>query len=315
MKNRGLTITLISILSLLGIGLITFMVLVMTGKIDFSFDWGSNKNMKLVDSYEAKVEEINKFDFTLYSTDVEVKESSNDTIKVEYYSNKDKNADIKQEGNTIVVNEEEKGNYCIGICFNNRKLVVYVPKTYNGLYKINTKSGDIRFDVDASLNNIEIGTTSGNVNFVNANNIEIETTSGDVKGEVANKTKIYSTSGDIKIKECKDTSDIKTTSGDIYVGNVTKTVINTTSGDVKVDKVKTNMNIKTVSGDVLVSTLAMTENSNIKTTSGDVTITNNESKCYVDFDSTSGDQTITNSDRKSDLTLKVETVSGDLLVD
>lgn len=315
MKNKGLTITLITILSLLGIGLITVMVLVMTGKIDFSFDWGSNKNMKLVDSYEAKVEEINIIDFTLYSTDVEVKESSNDTIKVEYYSNKDKNADIKQEGNTIVVNEEEKGNYCIGICFNNRKLVVYVPKTYNGLYKINTKSGDIRFDVDASLNNIEIETTSGDVSFENALDVDVTTTSGDIKGGVANKIKLHSTSGDIKLKEAKDSSNIETTSGDIYVGSVTKTVINSTSGDIKVDKVTKSMNLKTVSGDVTVSTLAMTENSNIKTTSGDVTITNNESKCYVDFDSTSGDQTITNSDRKSDLTLKVETVSGDLLVD
>ena len=314
MKNKGLTITLITILSLIGIGLITVMILVMTGKIDFSFDWGSNKNMKLVDSYEAKVEEINKIDFTLYSTDVEVKESSNELIKVEYYSNKKKNADIKQEGNTIVVNEEKTGNYCIGICFNNRKLVVYVPKTYNGLYKINTKSGDIRFDVDASLNNIEIETTSGDVNFVNANDIDIETTSGDVKGGVANKTKIYSTSGDIKIKECKDTSDIKTTSGDIYVGAVAKIVIKSTSGDIKLDKVTKSMNLKTVSGDVTVGTLAMTENSNVNTTSGDVTITNNESNCYVDFDSTSGDETVSHSDRKSDLTLKVETTSGDLTV-
>ena len=59
----------------------------------------------------------------------------------------------------------------------------------------------------------------------------------------------------------------------------------------------------------------MKQNSNINTTSGDVTINNNVSNCYVEFDSTSGDKDVNHSDRKSDLTLKVNTVSGDLLVD
>lgn len=315
MKNKGLTITLITFLSLLGIGLVTVMILVMTGKFDFGFDWGRNKNMKLVDSYEAKVEDINKIDLNLYSTDVEVKESTNDLIKVEYYSNKKKNADIKQEGSTIIVNEEEKGNYCIGICFNNRKIVLYVPSTYIGEYNFETRSGDIRFDIDTANNNIEIETNSGDVLYQNAKDVNITTTSGDIKGGVSNKTNLHSTSGDIKLKETKENSEIKTTSGDINVSKVSKIVISSTSGDVKVDKVTKTMNIKTVSGDVFVGTLEMTENSNIKTTSGDVTITNNESNCYVDFDSTSGDETISHSDRKSDLTLKVQTVSGDLFVD
>ena len=314
MKNKGLTITLITFLSLLGIGLITVMILVMTGKIDFGFDWGKSKNMKLVDSYEAKVEEINKIDFNLYSTDIEVKESNSDTIKVEYYSNKEKNAKIKQDGNTIVVNEEETGNYCIGICFNNRKIVLYVPSTYAGEYNYITRSGDIKFDVDTPNNNIEIETTSGDISFENANDVNIITTSGDIKGGNANKVKFHTTSGDVKLKGAKDSSNIETTSGDIYVGAVAKIVIKSTSGDIKLDKVTKSMNLKTVSGDVTVGTLAMTENSNVNTTSGDVTITNNESNCYVDFDSTSGDETVSHSDRKSDLTLKVETTSGDLTV-
>lgn len=315
MKNKGLVITLISFLSVIAIGLIVGMILLMTGKFDFGFDFGGKKNMKLVDSYEAKVEDINKIDLNLYSTDVEIKESTNELIKVEYYSNKKKNADIKQDGNTIVVNEEEYGNYCIGICLNNRKIVLYVPNTYLGSYKFETRSGDIRFDVDASKNNVEIETASGDVLFENLNDADIITTSGDIKGEVTNKTKIHSTSGDIKLKEAKETSDIKTTSGDIYVGKVTKATINSTSGDVKVDKVTESMNIKTVSGDVLVGTLEMKQNSTINTTSGDVTINNNVSNCYVEFDSTSGDKDVNHSDRKSDLTLKVNTVSGDLLVD
>ena len=107
MKNKGLVITLISFLSVIAIGLIVGMILLMTGKFDFGFDFGGKKNMKLVDSYEAKVEDINKIDLNLYSTDVEIKESTDELIKVEYYSNKEKNADIKQEGNTIIVNEEE----------------------------------------------------------------------------------------------------------------------------------------------------------------------------------------------------------------
>ena len=314
MKSKGAIITLISFLSLLAIGLIVGMVLLMKGKFDFSFDFGKNKNMKLVDSYETKVENINKFDFNLYSTDVEVKESTNDTIKVEYYSNKKKNATIKQEGNTIVVNEEETGNYCIGICFNNRKIVLYVPSNYLGTYDFKTASGDIKFEADASKNNIDIETTSGDVLYASAGDINITTTSGDIKGEVSNKTKIVTTSGDIKLTETTEDSEFSTTSGDIYIKKITKTTIATTSGDVKLDKVTKSMNIKTISGDVIIGTLKMTSNSSVKTTSGDVRVSNNESNCYVEFDSTSGDKYINKSDRKSDLTLKVTTTSGDLTV-
>ena len=43
MKNKGLVITLISILSIIAIGLIVGMILLMTGKFDFGFDLEERK--------------------------------------------------------------------------------------------------------------------------------------------------------------------------------------------------------------------------------------------------------------------------------
>ena len=264
MNNRNIIITLIVTLSVICVSLIVGMIILMNKDINFKLGFNLGPwNLELVDSLEEEGSTISKLDLNLYSTDVEIKESNNDNLKIEYYSNKEKDKVIKKDNNTVIINETESKIVCVGICNSSKKVVVYVPSNYIGSYNIKTSSGDIKSSIE----------------------------------KIDNKINITSTSGDIEIIGKVNTIEIKTTSGDIEVSEITK-----------------YLNFYTVSGSVNINTLNILDDSSISTTSGDVIVKNNESNCYIEFNSISGDRRINKSDRKSDITLKVNTISGDISV-
>ena len=278
MNNRRVLISLIVILSIMCVSLISGMIILMNKDIGFSL--GLTKKTHIVDTFELHTSKVSELDFNLYSADVEIKEIDDDMITIDYYSDKETDKIISLENGRIIVNEENSKTICLGICFNSRKVVAYVPKDYIGIYNIVTRSGDVKFNIDTTQNSVDIKTTSGD--------IEIESTT---------KAKLQSTSGDITVKGEANVLNIKTTSGDIKVNKVSKTIdLSSTSGSISVD------------------TLSITGDSNINSISGNVNIKNNESDCYVDYSTISGDKVINKSNRKSDLTLKVITISGDIKV-
>ena len=298
MNNRSIIITLIVALSVICVSLIVGMIILMKKDINFNFGFnlGSWKQ-KLVDSIEEEGTMIDKIEFKLYSTDVEIKKSDTDNLKIEYYSAKEEDKFIKKENNTISVNEEESKVICIGICNNRRKVVVYVPSNYSGLYDIKTASGDITSEIDILESKININTTSGDINLKNISSANI-----------------YTTSGSIKVNDISD-ANIVSTSGDVYIkGETNKIDIKTTSGDIEINKVNKYLNLLAISGSVKINTLNIIDNSSISTTSGDVFVRNNISDCYVEYSTVTGDRNINKSDRKSDIVLKVSTISGDITV-
>ena len=283
MKSKSLIITLIVVLSCFVVALTGGLIFLLfrIDNFDFSFNF-NDSSMELVDSIETN--EVNKIYLNLNSTDIFIKKSENDKVVVEYYSNREKNPIISYSDNIISIDEDKyKDEYdskCFVFCNINRKIVLYVPFDFETEFDINTKSGNIKSEVDLSNNVVSVSTMSGDVFLGNASNIDIRTVSGDVSLD-----SIVS-------------SDVSTTSGDISIKNVSKMI-----------------NIQTTSGDVLIDNLDIENESSIKTVSGDVVINHNKGNCYVDFKTTSGDERISRSDRKSDIVLKVRTTSGDISVD
>lgn len=298
MNNRSIIITLIIALSVICVSLIVGMIILMNNGSNFNFGFNLGPwKQEVVDSIEEDGTMIDKIEFKLYSTDVEIKKSDTDNLKIEYYSNKKEDKFIKKENNTISINEDENKIICIGICNNRRKVVVYVPNNYSGLYNINTASGDIKSEIDLLENKININTTSGDVTLKNIYLANIHTTSGSIKMNDVNEANIGSTSGDVYVK-----------------GETKKLDIKTTSGDMEINKVNDSLNLLSISGRVKINTLNIIDNSSISTTSGDVFVGNNLSNCYVEFSTITGDRYINKSDRKSDIVLKVNTISGDIRV-
>ena len=259
MKNK-VAIALIIVLSVFVILLSGFMVYLLTGgsniKLDFMF---GNKSMILVDSYNTEALNVNKIYLNLNSTDVEINESIDGNIKVEYYSNRDNNAKIEYNDGVITVDEEKYDTSCIGICNTRRKIVVSVPVDYKTNYELKLKSGDVRSTMDLSDNNITISTMSGDIKLNKVSNISMSTMSGDVE-------------------------------------------VNSISG---------NTAISTMSGDVRIYEFNILSNSSISTMSGDVKISH-LSESYVETTTKSGDIKVSNIDRKSDIVLKINTISGDI---
>ena len=298
MNNRSIIITLIVSLSVICVSLIVGMIILMNKDISFKlgFNLGSWK-LELVDTIEEDGNNISNLDFNLYSTDVEIKESNTNNLKIEYYSNKEKDKVIKKENDKITIDEAENKIICVGICNSRKKVIVYVPSTYIGSYDIKTSSGDIKSSIDMIENEVNITSTSGDVNLKDTTNVNISTTSGSINIGNTNKANLYAISGDIKVKGKVNSADIKTTSGDIVVNEINK-----------------YLNFYTVSGSININTLNILDDSSISTTSGDIAIINNASNCYIEFSSISGDRRINKSDRKSDMILKVNTISGDISV-
>lgn len=298
MNNKRGIISLIIILTILCISLIATMVYLMTNSVDFNFGFVLNpKDLVLVDSYESSdEEEINGIKFSLYSTDIDIKESENSNIKVEYFSSKEKNDKLEVKDNKISLKEEKNKTICFGICQNQRKIIVYIPNASSLTFDIKTRSGDIKSFVDLAESIVNITTTSGDIILENTTNVNLTTTSGDIVINNTNEANLVSTSGDIAVNE-GDILNIVSTSGNILINTVTDT-----------------LNITSTSGDIKITNLEIVTDSNINTTSGDIKISNNNSNCYIDFKTKSGDNDINKSNRKSDIALNVSTTSGDISV-
>ena len=232
----------------------------MVKRYDFYFNIGNE--MTLVNKYEVNAGEVNQISLNLYSTDIIIKKSNNEKILVEYYSNQDKNAVIEYENETIMVDETEYNEVCVGICNIERKLILYIPSSFDGMYDFVTTSGD----------------TKSEIVFLN-NDTNIMTTSGDIALDVVNDVNITTVSGDVHISGVTNALDVTTTSGDVYIGvldNKEYSNIATTSGDVKIDTNKSDcyIQVETTSGDRRINKSNRKSDIvlNIKTTSGDVKV-------------------------------------------
>lgn len=252
--SKGVKIALISVLSIISIFaavVMAFLIKNNLGKVE----------MNLIDSYEAKFDSVDKIDIDVGSADIEIKESSNDKILVEYYNSEDSDVKIEYKDKKIIFNDTKRKDFHF-FKIVRKKVVIYVPKDYNGEFELDLGSGDIKAEVDLSSNVVKIKTGSGDVNLEKNGKIDITTGSGDIR----------------------------------------------------IDEVNQKANISVSSGDININRLKIKENSEITATSGDINISNNECNCYVETEVTSGDVKVNKSDRKSDITMKIKTTSGDIKV-
>ena len=271
---------MIVLLSIFAYLLTGFLIFAMTNQGEF--DFGSmTREMKLKDNYKSENQEVKNIIINIPNGDIEIKSSEDENVSVEYFSSKKKNSNIEFKDNEIILKENKTNFFCFGLCNGKRKVVIYLPETYKNKLELKTVSGDIYTTLDLSDNKVSLTTVSG----------------------------------DIKVSNIKSPS-ISTTSGDITVGSVNgKSSFSTISGDIKIDSLTDSFSISTTSGDITISKMNINGDSSIRTVSGDIKIKNNESDIYVDYSSVSGKSEIRYNNRKSDVTLKVKTVSGDITID
>ena len=259
-KNNGVIVTLIVILSVLAIALIGGMVFIIANGGHYKFNFNVFRTeAKLLSTYEEETSLINGLNIDLVSTDVYVESTTEEKIKVEYYTNDDKvKVDYKLDNGTLNIREDSHSTHCVGLCFYNSKLIVYVPETYIGSYNIKLISGDIKSNV--YIDSLNIQTTSGDIDLLSVNKLNVQTTSGDIRVDsVTGEYNSKSVSGDVKINHfnIKNNSRIETTSGDIAISDNQANAYfdyKTTSGDARINRSDRKSDIEvyvhTVSGDI-----------------------------------------------------------------
>ena len=310
MNNKGVTITLITILTIILFTLVGGMIFLLNSNFEFNnVRIFSGQSTKLVE--EKEINSIKDLNITSNVADIEINESDTNSIKVEFYSDYEEEHDIVENSNNIEITFKSKKKYGIMFLHKTPVVKIYVPSSYSNDVKINTDTSDIKIN-NLPNSNLDANLKTGDVRIKQIKNANIVLTTGDIKIEKGNELNSTSTTGDIEIENINKMVT-NTTTGDIKVSNVDSIEAKTTTGDIKIDNVNNSLTLSTTTGDVKIEKAAIKVNSSINTGTGDVKI-ESINGCYVEGSTKVGDTKINNSDRKSDIELKITTKVGDIKV-
>lgn len=276
MKNRGLIVFLIIILSLFALLILGGMIYLILGDKNFTFNnlRISSVSDKLV--YEKNYEEIfDEININSDAGDIYIKSANIDEVKVKIYGDV-KQLDVSDEDDLSI---KYVANKCIGFCFNvlKSKIEITLPKEYNGKINIENKFGDT-----------EIG------ELINADL--------DIKHNY----------GDISVEEIKD-AKISNDCGDIEVGKVLNLDVENNYGDIEIKNVLASIEADASCGDIEIKKLNIEKNSSINSSLGDIDIgTTNDIR--IDAHTSLGDTEVRNNNHKSDIVLSIDNSCGDITV-
>ena len=232
MKNKGLLITLIVILSFIAILLSSFMYLLLNNKIKFG-----TMNTELIsdDIYEKEYEKIN---IDMNAGDVYLNGTNEKFIRVVVYASNNDEI-ITKEDKTLDINIKQKP--CIGICISNEKdrIEVYIPNNYDKDINIKNKYGDTKIR-NLSNSNIKIDANAGDIDIDSTLNLNINSKYGDIRVKnINNSFNIEQNAGDINIDNIniKENSYIKNKYGDIKINNINEIYVDakTNLGDIRIN--------------------------------------------------------------------------------
>lgn len=250
MKNKGLIITLIVLLSVACISLICLMTFMIKGNNkNFNFNFKSDRVIKEKVIDKTYEEEINKIDINSEAGDIIVKHSNSDKIRVVVYGTKDLSTSEKTGSNLVVKVKNEKCNF---FCINQKlsKTIIYVPENYEGKINVKENLGDINIS-DYEKAEVKIDNDYGDIKLGNVSVINIKDDYGDIEIKKVNKSlNIKNDCGDIEIDEVNITEDsyIKDDYGDIEIGKTNEIYIDakTSLGDVDINNnyKKSNITLK-----------------------------------------------------------------------
>ena len=307
--NKGLTITLIILLSILLVGVIGGMIFLMNTNIDFSnFNIGiSSQSKKLVE--EKEITNIKDFNIESEVADIYIENSESSTIKVELYSDDAKEYEITELNDQIKVVLKDKKAFKL---FKKTPVIkIHAPKTYNKLFTINERTGDIKISEFENAD-LDINLTTGDTEVKSINDVNIKFTTGDIEIKNANNVKLDGTTGDIEVGKVKSLTS-KTTTGDVNVDIVDNIKTSITTGDIEINTINNSCELTSTTGDIEINNATINKKSKITSGTGDVKIDRTKN-CYVEAKTKIGDTNVNNNDRKSDIILTITSRVGDIKV-
>ena len=297
MKNKTIIIILIVLLSIITILLTGGFIHVLNNYtndkesiIKFRVKKSFIKEVALDKEYENIYDTIK---VTSKSSDIEIKNSDSNNVRVLIYGKKEDNKiEEKEDILNIISNTKPCKAFCINIKIT--KIEIYIPKNYDKEIVIDNKFGDVKIE-----------------KFTKANIIS-KNDAGDIKIDSINNGTIDNKYGDITINEAT-TLQIMEDAGDIVLGKVNTLNANNKYGDIKIKEVKSSLNIKLDCGDIKIEKLNLDEDSTINNNAGDIKI-NDSNNINIIAKTNLGDTKINNNNNNSLIKLTINNNLGDIKI-
>ncbi len=275
MKNKGLLITLLSLIGILIVGLVTVMILFMNGKLsfeNFKFMSGESTNLIFEETYENKFARI-RVDSDIYS--IKFINSDSENVNVKIYSDNNKIKEVRANDNVLKINVREQNH--IGL-FNFVTPVIYIelPSTYAGYFDITTDVGNVKIE-DFTNANLKINSDVGNIKIGRINSIEADADVGNIQIEYTK----YAT-------------------------------IDTNTGNIKIDEIN-SFDLEADTGNITIEKAELTSNSKVKTDTGNIKI-KKTNDVYINAKADVGNTKVNKSNRKADIELNIKTDTGNIKV-
>lgn len=262
MKNNGVIITLLIILSVLIFGLVYFLIMCLNGNFSFMNMTGifgrKSKNVVFDENYEVDL--IEKLEIIQTAGDIELKESTDGKVRVVAYGEDANKLKVTLDNSLLKVDYSEYKNKVFSFNSYTNDIIVYIPEEYSKEIDIDSKYGDCKI-CDLENATMTINQACGDVELGKVKNITVTNNLGDVKiGSVLNKCNIESNCGDVKINnaEINEDSFIELDLGDVKIANINDVFVDakTSLGDTKVDSnnrhSEITLKIKNSCGDIKV---------------------------------------------------------------
>lgn len=297
MKNKGVIIFLIFILSIGVVLLVCLLVFMLKGsnKVKFGFFYNNevSTNLLLDKEYDNKYSKIN---ITSSASDIEIINTDDDKIRLVIYGDED-NYNIREDNDNLDIKIQR--DFYRGLFFNLKKdiykIELYLPKDYDKDLIIENSYGDVK-----------IG------NYENMN-IDATLDCGDIFIDKIKSGKITNKYGDIKVDGYADALAIDEDCGDVLVSEVDRIKINNSYGDIKIKKVNKYLEVKDDCGDIEINELNIIENSLIENNLGNINV-DKTNDIYIEYKTSLGDATVNKSNKDSDVILRINNSCGDIEV-
>lgn len=276
MKNKGVIIFLIIILSIFALVLLSGMFFLLSGNRSFMFFDFSTSSVSEKIVYDKTYEDIfAEINIDSDAGDIYIKKANVDEVKVKIYGDT-KQLSVKDEDNLSIKYVSKK---CIGFCFNviKSKIEITLPSDYDGKINIDNKYGDTTID-----------------EFLDAN------------------VDIYHHYGDIDIDGIKN-GKIVNNCGDINIGTIYNAEVENNYGDIEIKNILSSINVEADCGDIVIKKINLEKDSSINNSFGDVEV-GKTNDIRIDAHTSLGDVNVRNNNYKADIVLEIDNSCGDITV-
>ena len=289
-KNKKLRIFIIVIIILFILGIITYYVL-NNLKTRYRSFYEVGEELVLENTYTNIFNEI---DIETKMTDIYIKNSNDNTIKVIVYGEKDY-IDVKEMNNKLYIDIKEKNFIAFDFYKYISKIEIYLPSWYNKLIRIDSEFGNIEIEEfnDCTL---YVKQEYGNILSKGSNFIKVKNEYGNIELTKSNKARVEAESGDVKI------------------GTINNLEVINEYGDIDIDNITQYFKLSNEMGDIKINRLNIEENSFIEMEHGDIKI-DSINQIYVDAKTDHGDVDIKVNYDQAKTILKIYNEMGDIKID